>query len=74
MQEWIQNWEPRFLAPTLKLLREHETLGESLTIIHQYLDRARRSLKALPESANRSGLTGLTDYLARQTDNLGICD
>jgi hypothetical protein len=30
-------------------------------------------LKALPESANLSGLAALTDYLARQTDALGVC-
>src|ERR1700722_3198348 len=73
MQEFIQNWEPRFLTPVLELLSKHETLSESSDIIHQYLDQARQTLKGLPEAANRGGFIGLTQYLARQTDSLGVC-
>lgn len=73
MQEWIQNWEPRFLTPVLELLSKHETLSGSLEIIQQYLAQARQTLKGLPESASCAGLIGLTEYLARQTENLGIC-
>ena len=73
MQELIQNWEPHSLAPVLELLSKHETLGESSEIIHQYLEQARQALKGLPESANQAGLIGLTEYLARQTDSLGVC-
>jgi len=73
MQELIENWETQSLAPVLKLLAKHETLAESLEIIRQYLGRARQSLKALPETANLTGLIGLTEYLGRQTENLGVC-
>lgn len=73
MQKLIENWETQSLAPVLELLNKHETLAESLEIIHQYLKQARQSLQCLPENKNRAGLVGLTDYLARQTDHLGIC-
>lgn len=73
MQGLIQNWEPHFLTQVLELLSKHETLGESLVMIHQYLERARQTLKGLPEPANHGGLIGLTEYLARQTDNLEVC-
>jgi octaprenyl-diphosphate synthase len=73
MQEMIQNWHSQSLAPVLELLSKHETLPESLEIIHQYLERARQILRSLPPSGNHAGLMGLTDYLARQTDTLGIC-
>jgi octaprenyl-diphosphate synthase len=73
MQELIQNWEPRSLAPVMELLGKHETLAESLEIIHQYLRQAREILNGLPQPANLAGLAGLVEYLARQTDNLGIC-
>ncbi|MDB6018527.1 MAG: Polyprenyl synthetase [Pedosphaera sp.] len=69
----IQKWEPRSLAPVLELLAKYETLPESLEIIHQYLAQARGTLTVLPESANLSGLIGLTEFLARQTDALGVC-
>lgn len=73
LQDLIQKWDSQSLAPVLELLSKHETLAESMAIIHQYLDRARQSLQCLPETGNRAGLAGLTDYLARQTENLGIC-
>ncbi len=73
LQDLIQNWDSQSLAPVLEMLSKHETLTESLEIIHQYLNRARQTLQALPESGNRAGLAGLTDYLARQTDTLGLC-
>jgi octaprenyl-diphosphate synthase len=73
MQELIQNWKPVSLGPVLEMLGKYETLAESLEIIHQYLRQARQSLKGLPETADQGGLIGLTDYLARQTDRLGVC-
>jgi geranylgeranyl pyrophosphate synthase len=73
LQELILNWNSQSLAPVLELLSKHETLSESLEIIHQYLDRARQHLRSLPASGNHAGLMGLTDYLARQTDTLGVC-
>jgi len=73
MQEMITNWEPRLLPSVVELLRRHNTLGESLKIIHQYLKEAREALQALPEAANHGGLIGLAEYLARQTDHLETC-
>jgi hypothetical protein len=37
-----------------------------------YLETARQSLLGLPHSSGRSSLFGLTEYLSRQTDNLGV--
>jgi octaprenyl-diphosphate synthase len=73
MQELIENWEPRSLKAVVELLCKHEALAESLDIIHRYLRQARGCVEGLPETANRSGLMGLTDYLARQADGLGSC-
>jgi octaprenyl-diphosphate synthase len=73
MQKLIENWESESLAPVLEMLVKHDTLSESLGIIQQYLKQAQESLQSLPETANRAGLIGLTHYLARQTENLGVC-
>ncbi|MDB6125867.1 MAG: Polyprenyl synthetase [Pedosphaera sp.] len=73
LEGFIQNWEPNYFAQVLALLAKYETLNESLETIHQYLEQARQMLKTLPEPAKLAGLIGLTEYLARQTDNLGVC-
>jgi octaprenyl-diphosphate synthase len=74
MRELVEHWEPRFLGTVTELLSRHETLNESLAVIHQYLGQARQALKRMPESADNSGLLGLVEYLARQADLLGGCD
>ncbi len=73
LEDLIRQWEPRSFPAVVEMLVKHETLGGSLEVIHQYLARARESLQSLPESANLAGLNGLTEFLGRQTDALGIC-
>jgi octaprenyl-diphosphate synthase len=73
LQGLIQNWEPHSFAPVLELLSKYETLNESLETIHQYLENARQTLTVLPDPAKLAGLIGLTEYLARQTEKLGVC-
>jgi geranylgeranyl pyrophosphate synthase len=54
------------------LQEKYDTLSASLEIIHQYLEKARQTLRALPASNCRAGLVGLTEYLARQANVLGV--
>jgi geranylgeranyl pyrophosphate synthase len=55
------------------LLSKYDTLTPSSEIIDQYLEKARQMLRAMPESHGRACLFGLTEYLARQTSELGVC-
>ncbi len=63
----IQNWKNGAFVQVGKMLHHYETLGPSLKILQSYLLEARQSLRALPDSSGRTGLLGLTDYLAYQT-------
>jgi octaprenyl-diphosphate synthase len=54
-----------------KLLQKYETLNSSREMIHEFLNKARQIARALPASKGRTGLLGLMEYLARQTDALG---
>jgi len=72
-QEMVTNWKPHFVAPALGLLAKYDALAESTAVIHQYLGQAAQLLEKLPPAARHSGLAGLTQYLARQTDALGGC-
>jgi len=67
----VRDWNPRHFPSLLKILQDHHTLEGSRRAVHQYLQAARQKLGILPESQSRTGLAGLTDYLAQQVDGLG---
>ena len=71
VQELVDGWQSDSMRPMADLLAKYETLGASVEIIDQYLQQARQFLRRLPASNGRSGLVGLTEYLARQTVALG---
>jgi octaprenyl-diphosphate synthase len=68
--EIIQNWQPAAFRQISALLSKYETLTPSLENIEQHLQKARHALGALPASHGRACLSGLTEYLARQTETL----
>jgi octaprenyl-diphosphate synthase len=73
LKNLVLDWQPGFLKPVAELLAKHDTLNPSLEVIHQYLRKAQRQLQLLPGSHAKSGLYGLTEYLARQAGTLGLC-
>jgi octaprenyl-diphosphate synthase len=72
LQALLQDWPEGALTSVGALLCQYDALATSVESIHQYLERARQMLRALPESNGRACLLGLTEYLARQTDGLSI--
>ena len=72
LQELVKMWQSGSMRRMSKLLGKYETLGASLAIMRGYLECARQILQVLPASNGRSCLLGLTDYLDRQTEALGI--
>ena len=73
LESMVQHWRPESLADVATLLSRYDTLAPSLQSIREYLEKARRMLPALPESHARASLLCLTEYLARQSDALGVC-
>ena len=73
LRELVQGWQVDSMKGVTDLLARYDTLGASAEIVHQYLEKARQFLQILPASKGRAGLLGLTEYLARQTDALGVC-
>ena len=74
IESMVREWEPHWFSGLLGMLREHRALEDSQSVVHQYLQAAREKLAVLPDTQNRAGLAGLADYLARQTDALGLAD
>jgi octaprenyl-diphosphate synthase len=72
LNECIQNWDPASLPKVLEMLERYEAQAEARIITHGYLDEARRALLPLPESASRAALMYLTEFLAKQSDSLGV--
>jgi octaprenyl-diphosphate synthase len=72
LRHWLANWQPACLAGVVELMVKYEAFAESRSVIQQYLVAARESLRALPPGEGRSGLAGLTEFLAEQTEALGV--
>jgi octaprenyl-diphosphate synthase len=72
LRHWLGNWEPAFLAGVIELMVKYEAFAESRSVIQQYLVSAREALMTLPPCQARSGLAGLTEFLAEQTEALGV--
>jgi octaprenyl-diphosphate synthase len=73
LEELVKAWENGSMNRMAGLLSKYETLTSTLQSLHAYLARSRQFVDSLPASNGRKGLLGLTYYLARQTDALGIC-
>jgi len=67
LEKMIHNWHDGALPQVSELLSRYDTRSGCGETIHQYLEKARQILRALPESNGRACLFGLTEYLARQT-------
>jgi octaprenyl-diphosphate synthase len=72
LREWHQNWEPGLLAEVVELVEKYDAFSATRAVVQQYLEAARQSLMTLPASSGRAGLVGLTDFLAEQTEALGV--
>lgn len=72
LQAVVRDWEPRAFPRVLRVLQKYDALAESKRFVGEYLDQARRSLDVLPESDHRRGLIGLTEFLAQQTEAIGV--
>jgi len=73
LEKLIANWKPAAMSRLTEMFARYEILGLSLEAIGDYLAKARQTLRALPETDGRAGLQGLTEFLTRQTEALGVC-
>lgn len=72
LEKLIKTWRSGHFSAVGQLLAKYRTLEPSLEMVAGYLDKARRALKALPDSAGRAGLSKLADFLAQQTGALPV--
>jgi octaprenyl-diphosphate synthase len=73
IKESIENWNPKNFPQIFELLARHNALNQSQTIIYQQIERAQEAVARVSQSENSQALVALGDYLAQQTDALGVC-
>ena len=72
LRSLIENWSPKNFPEIFELLARHNALTQSQTIINQEIERAQESVAGVSQSENAQALVALGDYLAQQTDALGV--
>ncbi len=72
LRHWQANWEPASLGGLVEMMVKYDAFNECRASVQQYLDAGRRALMKLPPSVGRSGLVALTEFLAEQTEALGV--
>jgi octaprenyl-diphosphate synthase len=72
LRHWAANWEPPFMAGLIEMIAKYDAFSECRASVQQYLDAARKSLAMLPASSGRTALGALTEFLAEQTEALGV--
>jgi octaprenyl-diphosphate synthase len=70
LHELVSGWEPDFMPRMSDLLMKYDALAASVEVIDSYLAKAREILSEFAGSG--TGLLGLTDFLAQQTEALGV--
>jgi octaprenyl-diphosphate synthase len=73
LQNWINDWQPRWLPHVRELLERFDALAEAQRVIQQYIASGRKTLGTLPDSDSRCSLLGLLEFLAQQTGSLRVC-
>lgn len=73
LEAMIADWKPQSFPAVLALLNKYGSLAASIEFIQRFLAQARLAIKVLPERQSVSGLVGLTEFLALQTQALGNC-
>lgn len=72
LEQWLQAWQPEYQEGVGALLERYDALTISRQVIEQHLMEARQQLKNLPLTPGRQALQALTDFLAQQTNGLGV--
>ena len=72
LEKLIADWQPENFTAVNSLLAKYQTFAPSVQEIERYLELARQALRGLPMSPGRTGLLGLTDFLAQQTAALAV--
>ncbi len=72
LESILLHWQPAHLAELREVLIGTDALAESAGVIRGFCRQAREAVEGLPPTAGRRALAAATEYLAQQTDALGV--
>ncbi len=72
LRQWIRQWDPACLEEVVAMITKYDAFQESRAVIQKHLVAAQDALAVAPPSEASAGLLGLTQYLAEQTEALGV--
>jgi octaprenyl-diphosphate synthase len=72
LQNCIESLEPNDLEKIFELLLKYDALKGTQRVVIQYIKNAQRGLGQLKQSKGVGALAALGDYLAQQTEALGV--
>lgn len=71
-RELLEDWDAKNFSEIFELLSRWGALNQSQTVIYREIERARAAAGRLQESESVHALLALGDYLAQQTEALGV--
>jgi octaprenyl-diphosphate synthase len=72
LQNCIESLEPNDLEKIFELLLKYDALKGTQRVVYQYIKNAQRGLGQVKQSKGVDALAALGDYLAQQTEALGV--
>ena len=72
LRAWLHHWNPACLPEVVEMIGKYDAFNESRAVIQDYLAAAQQALSLLARANSRSGLLGLTQFLAEQTEALAV--
>lgn len=72
LERLVAAWEPDFMRPLIELFQRTHALSEAQQVIRGFCTTATTALRQLRPSAGRDRLEASAEYIAHQTDDLGV--
>jgi octaprenyl-diphosphate synthase len=72
LERMVAAWDPGFMRPLVELFERTQALPEARAVIRSLCSSAQAALRVLPRSVGRERLAAAAEYIAHQTDDLGV--
>jgi octaprenyl-diphosphate synthase len=72
LRQWMRLWDASSLEEVVAMIAKYDAFQEARSVIQGQLAAAQEALAVAPQNDAAAGLLGLTQFLAEQTEALGV--